>query len=278
CVKVKLKDVAFAIPVGHRLRVAISTTYWPMVWPSPRPVRLSICSGTSTLDLPVRKPDPDDQNHREFGSPRASQPVNPTVLRKPNHDWIVTRDLKAEETTITVMKDNGTFILDSTGLEFDHKGIEAYRILDNDPLAASADMRWTVRYRRDDWCVRIENRAVMTSTEDRFLVTANIEAYEGETRVLRRMSRMACSAGSLLLMVFCLIFVPYGHYDQPEKLHYENPSVCPKGADVRHFHIAFGQVEALAEEPIIPFLRAAYAETSRIRHAIEAEGVRSGIL
>jgi hypothetical protein len=79
-------------------------------------------------------------------------------------------------------------------------------------------------------------------------------------------------------MVFCLIFVPYGHYDQPEKLHYENPSVCPKGADVRHFHIAFGQVEALAEEPIIPFLRAAYAETSRIRHAIEAEGVRSGIL
>ena len=48
------------------------------------------------------------------------------------------------------------------------------------------------------------------------------------------MSRMACSAGSLLLMVFCLIFVPFGHYDEPENLSYENPSVCPKGADVRH--------------------------------------------
>jgi len=48
------------------------------------------------------------------------------------------------------------------------------------------------------------------------------------------MSRMACSAGSLLLMVFCLIFVPYGHCDEPEKLPYENHSICPKGADVRH--------------------------------------------
>ena len=31
--------------------------------------------------------------------------------------------------------DDGAFILDSTGLEFDHKGIETYRILDDDPLA-----------------------------------------------------------------------------------------------------------------------------------------------
>jgi len=32
---------------------------------------------------------------------------------------------------------------------------------------------------------------------------------------------------------FCLIFVPFGHCDEPEILRYENPSVCPEGADVR---------------------------------------------
>jgi len=36
-----------------------------------------------------------------------------------------------------------------------------------------------------------------------------------------------------LLMDFCLIFVPFGHYDEPEILPYENTSICPKGADVR---------------------------------------------
>jgi hypothetical protein len=36
-----------------------------------------------------------------------------------------------------------------------------------------------------------------------------------------------------LLIDFCLIFVPFGHYDEPEILPYENTSVCPMGADVR---------------------------------------------
>jgi len=37
-----------------------------------------------------------------------------------------------------------------------------------------------------------------------------------------------------LLMDSCLIFVPFGHYDEPEILRYANTSICPKGADVRH--------------------------------------------
>jgi len=32
----------------------------------------------------------------------------------------------------------------------------------------------------------------------------------------------------------CLIFVPFGHYDEPKTLPYENPSICPRGVDVRH--------------------------------------------
>jgi hypothetical protein len=36
-------------------------------------------------------------------------------------------------------------------------------------------------------------------------------------------------------MDFCLIFVPFGHYDEPEILPYENPSICPRGADVRQY-------------------------------------------
>jgi len=42
------------------------------------------------------------------------------------------------------------------------------------------------------------------------------------------MSRMACSAGALLLMVFCLIFVPYGHYDEPENSLMKTTQSVPK--------------------------------------------------
>ena len=53
-------------------------------------------------------------------------------------------------------------------------------------------------------------------------------------RVLRRISRTDLSAGSLLLIDFCPIFVPFAHYDEPEILRYAINSICPKGADVRH--------------------------------------------
>ena len=35
-------------------------------------------------------------------------------------------------------------------------------------------------------------------------------------RVLRRISRTVLSAGSFLLIDFCLIFVPFGHYDETD--------------------------------------------------------------
>jgi polar amino acid transport system substrate-binding protein len=47
-------------------------------------------------------------------------------------------------------------------------------------------------------------------------------------------------------MDFCLIFVPFGHYDGPEILPYENTSICPKGADVRQFQeVANGNAHAI---------------------------------
>ena len=50
-IKLQLDDIAWRVPEGHRLRVAISTAYWPMVWPSPGAATLTLTSGA--LLLPV---------------------------------------------------------------------------------------------------------------------------------------------------------------------------------------------------------------------------------
>src|SRR3546814_13819737 len=46
--RIVLDDVGYRVPAGHRLRVAPSTAYWPMLWPSPEqigraPCRESVC-------------------------------------------------------------------------------------------------------------------------------------------------------------------------------------------------------------------------------------------
>jgi hypothetical protein len=59
-------------------------------------------------------------------------------------------------------------------------------------------------------------------------------------------------------MDFCLIFVPFGHYDGPEILPYENTSICPKGADVRHDEEAFVQaIDGEDESAAVALLRGA---------------------
>ena len=47
------------------------------------------------------------------------------------------------------------------------------------------------------------------------------------------MSLMVLSAAVCRVCDFCLIFVPFGHYDEPEILSYAIPLICPIGADVR---------------------------------------------
>jgi predicted acyl esterase len=31
--RIKLDDIAWHLPEGHKLRLSISTSYWPMMWP-----------------------------------------------------------------------------------------------------------------------------------------------------------------------------------------------------------------------------------------------------
>ena len=52
-------------------------------------------------------------------------------------------------------------------------------------------------------------------------------------------------------MDFCLISVPFGHYDEPEILRYENTSACPIGADVRQFRLLADEYLALDRSGLV---------------------------
>ena len=47
-VTISLDAIAQRVPAGHRLRVAVSTAYWPWVWPTAKPVTLTLHAGRLT--------------------------------------------------------------------------------------------------------------------------------------------------------------------------------------------------------------------------------------
>jgi uncharacterized protein len=55
-VKVELSLIAHRFKRGSRIRLAVSESLWPLVWPSPEVVTLTLTNGASTLELPVRLP------------------------------------------------------------------------------------------------------------------------------------------------------------------------------------------------------------------------------
>jgi predicted acyl esterase len=66
-VRIKLNDAGSIFPSGHKVRLAISTAYWPMIWPGPEAATVQIFAGT--LDLPQRPPNAADAKLSPFPEP-----------------------------------------------------------------------------------------------------------------------------------------------------------------------------------------------------------------
>ncbi len=60
-VEVPMKHVAQTFRAGHRIRLGLSTCYFPIAWPTPEPVRLSILPDQCALTLPVKTTPPSDE-------------------------------------------------------------------------------------------------------------------------------------------------------------------------------------------------------------------------
>ena len=87
---------------------------------------------------------------------------------------------------MTFPRDSGAELLEEIGMVTDEQGAAHYRIVEGDPLSARAWTEWRIAMSRGDWRIRTESRTEMTSTADRFIISAQLDAYEGETRIFSR--------------------------------------------------------------------------------------------
>ena len=184
-IRITLNDAGHSFAPGHRLRIAISTSYWPIIWPSPEAVTLSLFAGVSRLVLPQRHPRPEDAAIA-FPAAEAAEPLRRTWEAQGYDRRRVLHDAATGETTIEVTGDTGLSTIEAIGLQTRQEHRETYRIGARDPLLAVADISYTMRVGRGDWQTRTESRTVMRATKDQFLLEAQLDAFEGEERVLSR--------------------------------------------------------------------------------------------
>jgi putative CocE/NonD family hydrolase len=185
-VQVQLNHIAQKFPAGHRLRLSLSTSYWPLAWPPPKPVRLTVHTGNSHLELPVRKPQSTDQDLRPFGKPEGARQISTIQLEPQNHQWSVIRDLAEEESTLEVIIDNGTTCFEDIDWMVTNMAKEWYSFRMDDFTSARGETLWNRRFQRGEWSVEIVTRTVLTSSQTHFRIHAEIDAWEKDERVFSK--------------------------------------------------------------------------------------------
>jgi hypothetical protein len=182
-VRVQLNHVAQVFPVGHRIRLALSTSYWPLAVPPPEPVRLTVFPEGSSLELPLREPRESDAALTPFPEPEAAAPLERTLLRPTAHNWWVLRDLARDESTLEVLEDDGTYRFEDTGLEYTKSAQEWYSSRDDDFASLRGETRGVRAFKRGTWETRSETRTVLTCDRRNFYLHAELDAYESGKRI-----------------------------------------------------------------------------------------------
>jgi hypothetical protein len=194
-VAIQLNDVAHAFAAGNRIRLALSTTYWPMVWPPPAAVTATIAPSECRLRLPRRPPCPSDAALPPLPPPVAAAAPPYTDVHEGGVRRRTVRDEAARTTvhemTLDLEPDGSPSLLrlDDIDLEVGHSVRETFAIHDDDPLAARAEVAHETLNRRGPYSARVRLQLALRADAAAFLLEGELVASEGDDVVLRRQWR-----------------------------------------------------------------------------------------
>ena len=175
---------------GGRIRVALSETWWPVVWPSPEMVTLQVTTGASTLQLPVRATKAGETPPFGLFSDRYAVPgARPGPYMDPLEGVQITGDVGSR--LFTLIGGGGS-------LEPGRKRIRDVNttlggvyylrrsIREDDPTTAEIETEAVNVYERDAWRVKLRARCLCRCTRTHFLCSQVFEASEDDRVVFSR--------------------------------------------------------------------------------------------
>ncbi|WP_416367881.1 CocE/NonD family hydrolase [Tritonibacter mobilis] len=189
-VEFELNECAHRVLAGHRLRLALSTSYWPIVWPAPEAAEITLHLEDCALVLPERRVEV-EIDAQAPGAARDYPRYQAQVLEKPWGE--ATTKIEADGTHVLESYDSYGAARDlSHGQQVSSNVRMRYAIHPDDPASARFDCAWVFAFGREtdgdapDWNLRIETDSAMWCDTETFTLWREIKAFEGEDLILTR--------------------------------------------------------------------------------------------
>ena len=154
--------------------------YTSIVSVDPKTLTLTVATGASHLDLPVRPECPEDAGLRPFEPAENAPALRKTSLRQGTSAFTVTRDLKSGDVEMYRLQDDGLTQVDAFNWTYGARAERIYRINPKDPLSATAEMSWRKEYRRGNFHIAIETHTAMSVTRTELVLTGKLVARDGD--------------------------------------------------------------------------------------------------
>ncbi|MET9799217.1 CocE/NonD family hydrolase [Streptomyces sp. NPDC006368] len=184
-----LHPIAHTFPPGHRVRLAVSSAYWPWIWPAPDAAGFTLDPASCSLELPLRAPTTDTVTFQE---PEQSLPLginHPATLDEAQRPaLLLVRDVARGVWRLEADPQYGGVRIHPDGLEHGEDAVETYTITEDDPLSARARTAWTIRFHRPDlpWNASVDTRSEITCDPDHFIASSEVICKEGAEVVFHR--------------------------------------------------------------------------------------------
>jgi len=182
-VRLVLDACGYRFGAGHRIRLSLSTSYWPMVLPAPSDPGLTLDLASLGLALPKL------DDHRVITVP---EPANPDPLPKyiehaaGKTSRRVERDMTTGKTHYYIFEDTGLFEHPDTGFATQDIRNEIWTIAADDPLSMTGVSTWTCVAKRENWSVKTVSVSRIGCTATEWLTSASVTAFEGETQIFEK--------------------------------------------------------------------------------------------
>lgn len=185
---VKLDCAGHRFPVGHRIRLSLATTYWPMFWPSPEEATLDLDLSTAALYLPIFT----GATHEGPMAPPESAALTPcTILNEGYVDRSISYNILADTWTCVTNGVGGVFgegiyRFDDIDITVEHDLKRELTLSNRDSLSARYDLYQKMRLGREGWWMDSDIVVSMKGDRSNFYLSAKMNVKHNEEEVFTK--------------------------------------------------------------------------------------------
>ncbi len=180
-IRMQLNACGQRIGKGNRLRLALSSAYWPVIWPSQTKVTLTLSK--IGLDLPLSS---GEITLEGFQMPEGAKPLETETITEGKYERSRETDLASGLESHVILSSTGFGRHLNTGLSVRDISTETYSIHPDDPNSAVATCSWSKYYSRDAWHANLDVEVTVLALRATWQIEASLLASDDDGKVFEK--------------------------------------------------------------------------------------------